>query len=695
MLLGIPACGFVLPGRAVAVTFTWDNGAATSNWNTSDANWTGSVWANSATNDAVFDATGVGTISLTTAITGRNLTFNTSGYVIQNNTLTLGAGTTITTGSGLSSTINSAITSTGGLSVQGSGTLNLGGLATLSGGNVVLGTTSSGGNILNVANGGRLIYNTNQGLDIGTSSDSSNNKLNVSTPGINPGPPLNVNSAASINIKTLNLGTAANASGNQLNITNGAYVARNAGAGQGAWVLGTAAGADNNSITISGAGSTANMSFNTLRQFLTVGTLGSGNFVKAELGGQLGAYRLQIAGDVGVGGGDNNYVLITGASSSANIIDMQTIFNVGNSTGATGNSFRIENGAAGTITNSADRRRTFSIGGGTTGNGSDNNYLRVTGASSTLNINYALPLTVGGQVSSNNASSGFTVTVSDSNVPITNTATDNHIDVYNGGTLTLGASTSLYVMGVDSVFNLGDGNALSTATVGGSTDAGTITGSGETTLKKGVYLKNSSGKMVFNNGRLIAASNDALISGLGLVELDGTARVSTTQTLSTISNQITGTGDFHKEGAGTLALTNTSLLTPNNYTGDTYVDAGVLRLDTTFLDDLSSVYLYSAGSAKMNLNFAGSDTIGALYLDDILQAPGTYGRTGSAATNQSLALDAFFNNFPLNTFGFGILNVESEDVEAVPEPSALALAALGLLGVSLISWQRKRIACPK
>lgn len=62
---------------------TWDNGAATGNWNSTDANWTGSTWNNSTPDNAVFDST-TGTITLTEPITAGTFTFglptaNTTG----------------------------------------------------------------------------------------------------------------------------------------------------------------------------------------------------------------------------------------------------------------------------------------------------------------------------------------------------------------------------------------------------------------------------------------------------------------------------------------------------------------------------------------------------------------------------------------------------------------------------------------
>jgi len=71
--------------------------------------------------------------------------------------------------------------------------------------------------------------------------------------------------------------------------------------------------------------------------------------------------------------------------------------------------------------------------------------------------------------------------------------------------------------------------------------------------------------------------------------------------------------------------------------------------------------------------FGTSDTVKGLYFGDALQASGTWGATGSGATNIN---DTYFS-------GTGMLNVV-----AVPEPSTMALLVMGLLG--LMGYWRKR-----
>ena len=96
-------------GLAHAATYNWNGGTA--DWDTSTANWNGAgtIWPGSGTdNDAVFGGS-VGTITLTTGVAANDITFNTTGYLIQGNTLTLNGGATpvLSAGTGIDATISS------------------------------------------------------------------------------------------------------------------------------------------------------------------------------------------------------------------------------------------------------------------------------------------------------------------------------------------------------------------------------------------------------------------------------------------------------------------------------------------------------------------------------------------------------------------------------------------------------------
>jgi autotransporter-associated beta strand protein len=143
---------------ASAVSYTWD-GATNSNWDTATLNWTGSAWSTNTTADqATFGSTGVGTISLTTAINANKLTFSTTGYKITGNTLTLG-GTTPTLQADADAEIDSVIAGSGGFTKEGTGTLTLGGANTYTGATIV--------------NSGTVVVNQTSTLYAPTGSDNS------------------------------------------------------------------------------------------------------------------------------------------------------------------------------------------------------------------------------------------------------------------------------------------------------------------------------------------------------------------------------------------------------------------------------------------------------------------------------------------------------------------------------------------
>jgi len=69
----------------------------------------------------------------------------------------------------------------------------------------------------------------------------------------------------------------------------------------------------------------------------------------------------------------------------------------------------------------------------------------------------------------------------------------------------------------------------------------------------------------------------------------------------------------------------------NTYTGNTIVTAGTLQIDNAVLADASAVRV-STG-ATLNLNHALIDTVDKFYINGDLQASGTWGAIGSAATH--------------------------------------------------------------
>ncbi|NNM30925.1 MAG: hypothetical protein HKO57_15505, partial [Akkermansiaceae bacterium] len=70
----------------------------------------------------------------------------------------------------------------------------------------------------------------------------------------------------------------------------------------------------------------------------------------------------------------------------------------------------------------------------------------------------------------------------------------------------------------------------------------------------------------------------------------------------------------------------------NTYTGATTVETGAtLVMSLPTIDDSASVLIN--GTGKIDLNHGANDVIGELLIDGVAQAAGTYGATGSGATN--------------------------------------------------------------
>ncbi len=148
------------PALRAQITLYWDGdgvgsvGGGTGTWNTTLTRWHTALnfsngyqaWNNASNNDADFRGT-AGTVTLGTAITARSLTFQTSGYTIAGNTLTLAGGTgAINTGSG-TQTISSIIAGSSGLTKSGTGTL------ILSGSNIYTGVTTVSAGTLQIGAG--------------------------------------------------------------------------------------------------------------------------------------------------------------------------------------------------------------------------------------------------------------------------------------------------------------------------------------------------------------------------------------------------------------------------------------------------------------------------------------------------------------------------------------------------------------
>ncbi|MCW1925704.1 autotransporter-associated beta strand repeat-containing protein [Luteolibacter arcticus] len=164
--------------HAYSASLTW-SGSVDNNWDTATANWTGSTWNNATPDSAIFDATGVGAVNLTTGITANGITFNTAGYTIAGSSLAL----TGTVATNASATINSAISAgatvftaaasqvlTLGGAISGAGSLNFNGAGTVT----LTGTNTNTGFFYIGQSGGATTVSINNGAQLGNGSGGSN-----------------------------------------------------------------------------------------------------------------------------------------------------------------------------------------------------------------------------------------------------------------------------------------------------------------------------------------------------------------------------------------------------------------------------------------------------------------------------------------------------------------------------------------
>ena len=91
---------------------------------------------------------------------------------------------------------------------------------------------------------------------------------------------------------------------------------------------------------------------------------------------------------------------------------------------------------------------------------------------------------------------------------------------------------------------------------------------------------------------------------------------------------ISGAGALIKDGTGTLTLSGR-----NTYSGTTAVQGGVLDLANQAA--LGEGPLNLSSGAKVALNFTGQSYVTQLTLGGAVQAAGTYGSSGSSATNKN------------------------------------------------------------
>lgn len=165
----------------------------------------------------------------------------------------------------------------------------------------------------------------------------------------------------------------------------------------------------------------------------------------------------------------------------------------------------------------------------------------------------------------------------------------------NGGTLRLSGLNSNLI---------NDGQAFSMT--GGSFD---LNGKGEA-----IASISGTGGTITNNA-----------TGAATLYVGGGTGGSSTASFSGAIQDGSGVLNLTKEGSGTQTLTGTLA-----YSGNTTVSqTGMLSINSASLANSSTVSI--GADAFLNLNYTGTDTVGALIINGVPQEAGEYGATGSGA----------------------------------------------------------------
>jgi autotransporter-associated beta strand protein len=185
-----------------------------------------------------------------------------------------------------------------------------------------------------------------------------------------------------------------------------------------------------------------------------------------------------------------------------------------------------------------------------------------------------------------------------------------------------------------------------------------------------LYVNQITGPLTVTEGSTLAISTSRNSTGnvSPLLELTGTGITTTAgstlsfglrpavlpantaddnQTVS-VAGAVTGPGSVVCQGTALSLFT----LNAPGYSGDTSVLGGTLKLSAANPANESATVTLAETDAKLELAFSGSDTVSRLFLGTTQLAAGTYGATGSGATNID---DARF-------IGTGVLNVTTGPV---------------------------------
>jgi autotransporter-associated beta strand protein len=161
-------------------------------------------------------------------------------------------------------------------------------------------------------------------------------------------------------------------------------------------------------------------------------------------------------------------------------------------------------------------------------------------------------------------------------------------------------------------------NEIRIPTTGGGNGLGVYTLSGGSVYLLGGGIVNDGPSYAINlgGGTVGTEANWASSLNINLTNLNGSVTFDTTANTITLSGVLSGSGGLAKAGSGTLELSGT-----NTYTGDTTVNAGILKLN---VPSMANSAIHLANGAVLNLNFAGTNTVPAFYTNNVALPSGVY-----------------------------------------------------------------------
>ncbi len=629
---------------------TWNNGATTGIWNTTDLNWLNSSNASTAYSQ--------------TAAGGYSVVFNETETTAS--PVGISVPSTVSPNSVTISNATKDYTFTGAGSIAGSGSLTKTGAGTAS----ISNTLTYAGNT--TISGGRLTLN------------GASNTLASGTVTVNSGAYLTYNNSAnttqgaatSAGMTFTGSGTLEKKGSNTLVFANGT--------GKVNWNFGAGALIDVQAGKLTGGSNdndvwTNNKASLNIASGATFEAVEANVFVDALTGagtyqaGYFGPRNLTLGANNGSGDFSGSiqsngqsaqssvilYKIGTGTQTLSGAVNIQnaysgTVLNVSKGTlnfsptlssviGSTGSDVYISpaqtddstfNQTAGTITTrnlsiGQAGRATYNISGGIIN--TPKIELAFTGPSSGTGA-VALNISSSAQVNITGGGSGMLLGQFYGR-PVTVTQTGGNVICFSDSGTTRGGSQGLrfWSSNTTSAYNLDGGTLSIPAITWAASQSGYGGGNGTLNFNGGTLQITSAS---FTIPTTVVNGNPAVMTKVK----EGGAIIDSYGLSITLNSVLAHAGSADKDGGLTLndSATTAGTLTlsaVNTYTGDTQVVRGTLSVSNACLDDNANVKITTGGT--LNLTHTGNDQVGALYIDGVKQANGVWGAIGSGAANET------------------------------------------------------------